>query len=244
MAFTRKTKFLEPLPDDDTLTSRMRGIGMSFVGADKTDWDANFELTLIHASMIGLDGNDYRVLRALVAWLEVHAARVNVDRLCLTLEQCDSSMVTCFWSSLSARLLKADPRFRRVAAMYDGPTLSPLGETTEFQVSRHGLDPRFDEAFMQVPANFLPARSGDVYPPEFMMVRSRVYFWRTLIGPTWRADAWAFLEASPEASAAVTARQLGCSYGAAWKYVQDFRQCREAMKQGSKERNVCALTAI
>lgn len=238
MAFTRKSEFLEPLPDDETLTSRLRGIGMSFVGGDETDWDANFEQTLVHASLTGLDGNDYRVLRSLVAWLEVHSARVNVDRLCLILEQCESPMVTCFWSSLSARLLKADPRFRRVANMYDGPTLTPLGETTEFQVSRHGFDPRFDETLMQVPANFLPARAGDVYPPEFMMVHSRVYFWRTLIGPTWRADAWAFLEASPEASAAETARQLGCSYGAAWKYVQDFRQCREAHSQVSASMSV------
>lgn len=242
MAFTRKTEFLEPLPDDETLRSRMRGIGMSFVGGDKTDWDANVELTLVHASMTGLDGHDYRVLRSLVAWLEVHSARVNVDRLWLILEQCESPMVRCFWSSLSARLLKTDLRFRRIAKMYDGPTLSPLGETTEFQVSRHGFDPRFDETLMKVPANFIPARSGDVYPPELMMVRSRVYFWRTLIGPTWRADAWAFLEDSPKASAAATARQLGCSYGAAWNYVHDFRQCRRAMKQGAPSYPITGLS--
>ena len=44
-----------------------------------------------------------------------------------------------------------------------------------------------------------------------------------LMGPTWRADVWTVLEATPDVSVAEAARRARCSFATAWQVVQDFR---------------------
>jgi hypothetical protein len=78
MAF-RRTTSPEAMPAPGELTSRMVGIGMSF--AAKADADADIESTLVHASAVGMDEGDLRVLAVLTTWLGVHHTHVNADRL-------------------------------------------------------------------------------------------------------------------------------------------------------------------
>jgi hypothetical protein len=69
MAFSRATSpELTPAPDE--LTARMVGIGMNF--AAKAEPDADIEGTLLHASVLGMDEGDLRVLAVLTTWLGMH----------------------------------------------------------------------------------------------------------------------------------------------------------------------------
>ncbi len=52
-----------PRPSAKVLTARMAGIGMNF--AAKPRPDADFEATLVHASSLGMDDGDLRVLSVL-----------------------------------------------------------------------------------------------------------------------------------------------------------------------------------
>jgi hypothetical protein len=78
MAYRRPTS-PEPAPTAAELTARMVGIGMNF--AAKAQANADIERTLMHASVLGMDDGDLRVLAVLTTWLRAHHTHVNADRL-------------------------------------------------------------------------------------------------------------------------------------------------------------------
>jgi len=121
----------------------------------------DLELTLVRASVEGMDHGDLRVLAVLVTWFGVHSAYVNADRLTRLVAPRESKRVRAFWSAL-ARWRGTDRRFARLARLYWGPRLNLLSTGTEFQVARHGEDPRFAESKLRVPAYVLRDRPADV----------------------------------------------------------------------------------
>ena len=78
MAFNRATA-LSDRPDAATLTRDMVGIGMNF--AAKANPSAHIEETLVHASDVGTDDHDLRVLAVLTTWVGAHHTHINADRL-------------------------------------------------------------------------------------------------------------------------------------------------------------------
>ena len=201
-------------PDESELTARMVGIGLAFAAPSETD--ANIEDTLIFASSAGMDRGDLRVLGVLTTWLGVHAPRVLADRLVRLVTAHPSERVRAYWSGI-ARWLAKDRRFARLERLpvrYGRVDLLPTG--TEFQVRRHGEDPRFTGSALRVPANVLRDRAADVLPPAELARTHRAYRWRMVIGPTYRADMWAALEADPQLPAAELARRTYGSFPTAW----------------------------
>jgi len=218
MAFSRPSALLER-PDDDALTRDMAGIGMNF--AAEPNVDAPIEETLVHASSLGMDDGDLRVLSVLTTWLGVHAPHINADRLVRYASEHPSLRVRAYWAAI-ARWLAKDRRFARLAKLHDGPALDLLPVGTEFQIARRGEDERFAGSALRVPAGTLRDRDIDVLSPESLVRRHAGYRNRVRMGPTWRADVWTVLERAPELSVAEAARRAGCSFAAAWQVVQDF----------------------
>ncbi len=213
MAFSRA---LAPAaaPTPDALTSAMVGIGMGFAAPAAAE--PNIEDTLLFASIEAMDRDDLRVLAVLVTWFGVHHPRVNADRLTKIVAGHGAPRVQALWSALATWQAR-DRRFARLAACYRGPRLDVLATGTAFQLRRHGEDPRFEGTALRVPANVLRDRVADVLTPTELARRHRAYRCRVMMGPTYRADVWAALEADPGLSAAELARRTYASFATAWQ---------------------------
>lgn len=224
MAFSRPSA-LDERPTDADLARDMVGIGMSF--AVEPNPEAPIEETLVHASSLGMDDDDLRVLSVLTTWVGVHHAHVNADRLVRCVSEHASSRVRAYWAAI-AQWLGKDRRFLRLRKLYDGPPLDLLHVGTAFQIARRGEDERFGSSVLRVPAGTLRDRAADVSSPEALVRRHAGYRNRVRMGPTWRADVWTVLERAPDLSVAEAARRAGCSFATAWQVVQDFALLRAA----------------
>ena len=203
--------------DAPDLTSQMVGIGMNF--AARRTRNPNIENTLLLASTEAMEHDDLRVLAVLVTWFGIHAGRVNADRLIRLVQKCESPRVAALWSALGTWQAR-DRRFARL--LRRGPRVDLLATGTEFQVRRHGEDPRFAGSMLRVPANVLRDRAADVLSPRALARRHRAYHFRLLIGPSYRADLWAALEEDPTLTPAALARQTYASFASAWQVRRDF----------------------
>lgn len=230
MAFSRKAQ--EPRPASEVLTARMVGIGMNF--ATKAARDADIEPTLVHASQLGMDDSDLRVLSVLTTWLGVHHAHVNADRLVRLVAAETSERVRAYWAAIASWLAK-DRRLARIGTAYAGARIDLLPVGTDFQLARRGEDPRFAGSKLRVPAGTLRDREDDVMSPATLAKRHAGYRNRLLMGPTWRADVWTVLERAPEISVAEVARQASSSFATAWQVVQDFKVLRSVELRGTAE---------
>jgi hypothetical protein len=224
MAFSRAAS-PEPMPAPDELTARMVGIGMSF--AAKAEADADIESTLLHASVLGMDDGDLRVLAVLTTWLGVHHTHVNADRLVRLVHAQRSERVRAYWAAV-ATWLKKDRRLARLAGAYEGSPIDLLPTGTAFHIRRRGADERFTGSKLSVPNGTLRDRREDVLSPELLVRRHAGYRNRVLMGPSFRADVWTALERAPTLSIADIARKASCSFATAWQAAQDYRLLRAA----------------
>ncbi len=203
----------------DALTRAMVGIGMLF-SAEPTV-DANIEDTLLAASEEGMERDDLRVLAVLMDWLDLHAPWINADRLCRLVAAWGSPRTVAFWAAFAQRK-RTDRRFSRLLPLAPEVRLDLLRVGTDFQVRRRGEEPRLQETCLRAPAGVLRHRPADVLPPSELAKRHRSYRWRVIIGPSYRADMWAALEANPGLNAAELARQTYGSFATAWQVKRDM----------------------
>lgn len=154
------------------LTGRMVGIGMNF--AAEPERDADLEPTLLHASQLGMDEGDLRVLSVLTTWLGVHHPYVNADRLIRLVRDEGSDRVRAYWSAIASWLAK-DRRFTRLRTSFRGAQVDLLLVGTDFQLRRRGADMRFANSKLRVPASTLRDRAEDVLPPETLAQRHAGY---------------------------------------------------------------------
>ena len=215
----------EAMPSAGELTARMVGIGMNF--AAEAEADADIESTLLHASVLGMNEGDLRVLAVLTTWLGVHHAHVNADRLVRLVGAHPSDRDRAYWAAI-ATWLKKDRRLARLAGAYEGAQIDLLATGTEFQVKRRGEDVRFIGSKLRVPKGTLRDRHEDVLSPEVLVRRHAGYRNRVLMGPSFRADVWTALEHAPDLSIADIARKASCSFATAWQAAQDYRLLRAA----------------
>jgi hypothetical protein len=197
----------------------MAGIGMKF--AARPTPGANIEDTLLAASATGMDQEDFRVLSVLTTWLDTHSAWVNVDRLTHLVLPHPSLRVRLFWSGVAVWLGK-DRRFARLAVTDQGPRMDLLATGTDFHIRRSGEDPRFKDGPLRIPAGILRDRLADVLTPVELARVHGGYRRRILLGPTYRADMWAELDANPVLSAADLARRTYGSFATAWHVRHDW----------------------
>jgi hypothetical protein len=207
-------------PPDDELTAHMSSVGMNF--ATKHSVDADIEETLVHASSLGLDDGDLRVLSVLTTWMGLHHGHVNADRLIRLVAGQSSERVRAYWAAIASWLEK-DRRLARLSSSYEGPRVDLLPVGNDFQVKRRGEDLRFLGSKLKAPAGILRDREEDVLSPRALARRHAGYRNRLLMGPNWRADVWTVLERTPQLSVAEVARRASCSFATAWQVVQDFK---------------------
>jgi hypothetical protein len=218
MVFSRKLA-PEQVPGHDALTSAMAGIGMGF--ATSAALEPNIEDTIFFASAEAMDASDLRVIAMLMGWFGVHHAWVNADRLTKLVSTRASERASALWSAL-ASWQGSDRRYARLAGRYRGPRLDLLAAGTEFQIRRHGEDPRFEGSCLRVPANLLRDRAGDIAPPEQLARQHRTYRYRVMMGTSYRADCWAALESEPGLSPSELARRTYAAFATAWHAKRDF----------------------
>ena len=211
------------IPEADTLTSALAGIGMNF--AVRPLRDPNIEDTLLFASVEAMEKDDLRVLAILVTWFGVHHPWVNGDRLVKLVGEHHSTRVRALWAAL-AQWQSTDRRFARLARSYRGDRLDLVAAGTEFQIRRYGEDPRFAQAPLRVPENMLRDRAQDVLTPAELAKRHRAYRFRVMMGPCYRADMWAALDEEPSLSAAALARRTYGSFATAWHVRRDYKILR------------------
>lgn len=228
MSFSRQ---IEPLTNFEgtQLDRAMAGIGMAF--AVRPHRHQPIEDVLLSASRLGIEQADYRVLSVLCKWLDVHAVRINVDRLTRLVDSCVSDERTlAFWVAVGQWQAK-DPRFKRLAKLRSSSTRIDLFETgTDFQVSRRGEHPWFAETCLRVPAGTLRDRDSDVSTPEQLAKLHRGYRQRLIQGPSYRADMWAALEGNPSLGPAQLARLTYGSFASAWEVIRDWALCFPALR--------------
>jgi hypothetical protein len=162
----------------------MVGIGMNF-GAEP-NLDAPIEETLVHASALGMDEHDLRVLSVLTTWLGVHYEHVHADRLFRCVAAHPSTRVRAYWAAVATWLAR-DRRLARLAALHDGRPIGLLPVGTDVQVARRGEDPRFAGSALRVPTGTLRDRATDVLRPEALIrqhagYRNRVKLGRSDVG--------------------------------------------------------------
>ena len=216
-------------PDHDALTSAMAGIGMGFAAVAESG--PNIEDTILFASVEAMDRSDLRVLAMLVSWFGVHHEWVHADRLTKLVASHASERVRALWTALAGWQAK-DRRYARLTRYYRGPRLDVLASGTDFQIRRHGEDPRFEASCLRVPANLLRDRPGDVASPEDLASRHRTYHYRVMMGTSYRADCWAALEGEPRLAAAELARRTYAAFATAWQVKRDFAIAGSARPRG------------
>jgi hypothetical protein len=207
------------LLEGDGLTRAMVGIGMLF--ADEALAEPNIEDTVMSASLEGMERDDLRVLGVLVTWLGIHHPWLNGDRLVRIVSACDRERVRAFWASV-ADWLRPDRRFARMAHWPLKRRIPLLRTESEFQLRRCGEDERFAGSPLVIPGGVLRDRPGDVLSPKQLAQRHRTYRYRLLIGPSYRADMWALLEADSSLTAAELGRRAYGSFATAWQVKKDF----------------------
>lgn len=168
---------IEPAPLPDALTARMVGIGMNFAASSEVD--ADIESTLLHASRLGMEDGELRVLAVLTTWLGVHHAHVNADRLTQLVRVHPSERVRAYWAAV-ATWLRRERRLAPLASTYEGAPIDLLPTGTEFQLGRRGEDERFVGTKLRVPRGTLRDRTEDVLTPEQLVRRHAGYRERVL----------------------------------------------------------------
>lgn len=211
MAFRRKTV---PTPVADSgpspLAADLAAIGMKLSVAPAKN-EPNIEDTLIRAAEEALD-RDFRLLAPLLLWFRIHHHWINADRLTRLVRDHASDRARALWAGLG-RWMKVDRRFARLIPLHRGPRVVVAGEGPE--------DPRFRRGPIRIPASATRERAADVLSPALLARRHGAYRWRLVIGPSYRADMWAALEADPTLSTSELARRAYGSFGTAWLVKRD-----------------------
>ena len=203
------------------LTIALAGIGIK-IGTEKISKNVNIEDTLIAGVIEGIKG-DYRVLSLITNWIEIHFERINVDRLYRAVMPVSDLKVRCYFSSLHC-ILKNDSRFKKFKSLYKGERLL-LGLTKEyaFLVNKNKEDFRFEKSKLIVATNTLRNRKDDIYSVQELSKHHRIYYYRLLIGSSYRADMIAHLSLNSELNASELAKKTYGSFATAWDVVRDFR---------------------
>lgn len=181
------------------------------------------EDVLFAASRLGMEKDDFRVLNVLCKWIDVHAARVNVDRLTRLVEACaEHERTKAFWAAVG-QWQRADRRFTRLVALRPASDRIDLFPGTEFQIKRQGGEhPWFVGTCLRVAKGTLRDRASDVATPEQLARRHPVYRERVIQGPSYRADTWAVLQHDPSLTPADLARSTYGSFSTAWEVRRDW----------------------
>ena len=89
-------------------------------------------------------------------------------------------------------------------------------------------DPRFEDSAIRIANNTLRQRPSDISTRENLAKKHLSYYYRVIIGPTYRADMWAALDLNPELSTSELARIAYGSFATAWRVKNEWRLIKQA----------------
>jgi hypothetical protein len=220
MSFKRITS-LSVYPKKEELTKKLIGIGFK-IGGEKEE-NPNIEDTIIAAAIEGCDG-DYRVLSILTDWLEIHKEVINVDRLVRALKEIRNQKVRAYFSAMGYHF-KKDSRFKKLIQVYkDKPVFLGMDSSYSFLVQRNGEDQRFLNSKLLVAKGTLRERKEDVSTPTELVKSHKDYYFRTLIGPSFRADMVSLFLRDKNIPPSDLARKCYGSFASAWQVVTDMKK--------------------
>lgn len=212
---------LEDYPKGSELTSKLIGIGFKIGGTKERN--PNIEDTLIGASIEGMTG-DYRILSLLTDWIFIHYEILNTDRLFRALLELNNQRVNAFFSSIALNFSN-DSRFKKIHQLYKGQRVYlDQNKSYEFLVSRNGEDERFNKTKLIVATGTLRTRPEDIATPTEMVQLHKDYYYRTLIGPSFRADMVSCFLREKNISASDLARKCYGSFATAYQVIKDMNR--------------------
>lgn len=216
----KRISHLENYPTGSELTKMLTGIGIK-IGNNDYIKNVNIEDTLISGVIEGVSG-DYRVLSLITNWIEIHHEIVNADRLFRAVSVINEKKVKAYFANLSFIMAK-DPRFKKFRSIYKGERqLLGLTDDYSYLVKKHGEDERFSNGKLIVANYTLRNRKEDVMSIQEMAKFHRVYYYRLLIGPVYRADMIGYLTLRSELSASELAKATYGSFATAWEVLKTF----------------------
>lgn len=219
MSFKRITALAE-YPKNEELTKKLIGIGFK-IGGEKEE-NPNIEDTIIAAAIEGC-GGDYRVLSILTDWLEIHKEVINVDRLVMASKEIRNQKVRAYFSAIGFRF-KKDSRFKKLIQVYkEKPVFLGIDSSYPFLVQRNGEDQRFLNSKLIVAKGTIRERKEDVSTPIELAKAHEDYYYRILIGPSFRADMVSLFLRDKNISPSELARKCYGSFASAWQVVTDMK---------------------
>ncbi len=212
---------LKEYPTGEKLTHQLIGIGFKIGGSKQPE--PNFEDTIVAAAIEGMNG-DFRTLSLLTDWVLIHFEILNIDRLYRALKDLNDQRVNSYFSALALNL-KKDSRFKKISTLYKGPRIClDKNESYEYLVLRNGEDERFLKSKLIVAKGSLRYRSEDIATPNEMIKLHKDYYYRTLIGPSFRADMVSIFLREKNISASELARRCYGSFATAWQVIRDLNR--------------------
>lgn len=220
MSFKRVLHPLE-YATGEQLSSDLVGIGFR-LAAPPPDNEPNIEDTLVAASIEGIVREDLRVLALLADWISIHVDRINVDRLTKLVAALPHKTLRAFWAGV-AHWQRSDPRMKKLLKVHTKQRVDLLPDGGSFLIQRDGEDERFVGSPFRVAARTLRHRPSDILSPNELAERHSAYKWRIVIGPTYRADMWAFLEKNESCRTNDLAKKCYGSWPTAWAVKNDWQ---------------------
>jgi len=218
MSFKRNHALLI-YPQGQGLTKKLIGIGFRLSG--ESEKNPNIEDTLIAAAIEGMAG-DFRVLGILTDWFYLHYERVNVDRLIRALKNENNQRVNAYFAAIG-NIFNKDIRYKKLKKIYRGEALNlSLGPGSSFLIKRNGEDERFVGSKLLVANGTLRVRLDDILSPQDLAKIHSDYYYRLLIGPSYRADMVSLFKQNPRLTASELAKQTYGSFATAWGVMKDM----------------------
>ena len=214
------------------LDSDLQAIGFN-VACEKPSVYPDIESVIVSASMEMVNKKDNRIGGLLVDWLTIHYPRINVDKLTkfvFSLNGPDYKFVRIFWCATAQRFLSKDQRFKRLSEMYKGRRVnfadrflkSRARKTTKMLIEIKGEDKRFIGTCIRVPKGYFSERPLQIFSADMVAKNHLFYYYRVMMGPSYRADSWALLQQYPNISAYALQKRACCSYRTAYMVKKDY----------------------
>ena len=218
MSFKR-IECLDNYPLGDELTPKLIGIGFKLGGI--AEENANIEDCLIAAATERTNG-DFRTLSLLTDWFFIHHKFVNIDRLIRALKKIKEPKVKCYFSAIGLGLQKNNG-YKKLSKIYRGEGLL-LGLNTEYRflIKRNGEDERFTGSKFLVANKTLRSRPEDILTSKELALIHQDYYYRILIGPSYRADMISQYLKNSSLTASQLAKNTYGSFATAWEVMRDI----------------------
>ncbi|MDO9181966.1 MAG: hypothetical protein Q7U04_06140 [Bacteriovorax sp.] len=218
MSFKR-IECLNEYPLGEELTPKLIGIGFKLGGF--AEENVNIEDCLIAAATEGV-GGDFRTLSLLTDWFFIHHKFVNIDRLLRALKKIKDPKIKCYFGAIG-KWLQKDGGYKKLSKIYRGEAhLLGLTSDYKFLIKRNGEDERFVGSKFLVANKTLRSRHEDILTSKELALRHQDYYYRILIGPSYRADMISKYINNSSLTASQLAKNTYGSFATAWEVMKSI----------------------